>query len=190
MKTIPTILLFSIFLISFQLEAHTFKWTLSGGIQDPTNQPLNSATITLLDPKDSTLLTFGISNTKGEFEIRNIREEAVLVQVSFMGFDTYYTTAKRPENSLSLPLGVIQLQEKTQELDEFTLRDIPPITIKKDTFEYHADAFKTQPNANVEELLKRLPGVEVDQDGTIRTQGETVRRVLVDGKEFFGNDPR
>lgn len=190
MKTIPTILLFSIFLISFQLGAQTFKWTLSGSIQDPTNHPLNSATITLLDPKDSTLLTFGISNTKGEFEIRNIREEAVLVQVSFMGFDTYYTTAKRPENSLSLPLGVIQLQEKTQELDEFTLRDIPPITIKKDTIEYHADAFKTQPNANVEELLKRLPGVEVDQDGTIRTQGETVRRVLVDGKEFFGNDPR
>lgn len=190
MKTKPTILLLSVILLSFHLHAQSIKWTLSGSIQDSTNQALNSATITLLDPMDSTLLAFGISNTKGEFEIRNIREEVVLVQISFMGFNTYYTTAKRPDNSLSLQLGIVQLQEKTQELDEFTLREIPPITIKKDTVEYNADAFKTQPNANVEELLKRLPGVEVDQDGTIRAQGETIRRVLVDGKEFFGNDPK
>lgn len=190
MKTKPTILLLSVILLSFRLDAQSIKWTLSGSIQDSTYQILKSATINLLDPTDSTLLAFGISNTKGEFEIRNIREEVVLVQISFMGFNTHYITAKRPDNSLSLQLGIVQLQEKTQELDEFTLQEIPPITIKQDTIEYHADAFKTQPNANVEDLLKRLPGVEVDQDGTIRAQGETVRRVLVDGKEFFGNDPK
>ena len=65
-----------------------------------------------------------------------------------------------------------------------------PMVIKKDTLEYNAAAFKVGPNANVEDLLRRLPGVDVEQDGSIRAQGEEVEQVLVDGKEFFGNDPR
>jgi len=65
-----------------------------------------------------------------------------------------------------------------------------PIEITKDTISYNADAFKTQPNANVEDLLKKLPGIEVANDGTIKAQGEDVNKVLVDGKEFFGSDPK
>jgi hypothetical protein len=68
--------------------------------------------------------------------------------------------------------------------------EAPPITMIDDTLQYNAGSFKTQPNANVEQLLKKLPGVKVDKDGTITAQGEKVNRVLVDGKEFFGNDPR
>jgi hypothetical protein len=65
-----------------------------------------------------------------------------------------------------------------------------PVTIKQDTIEYNAGSFKVQPNAVVEDLLKRLPGVEVDRDGTVKAQGQQVRRVTVDGKEFFGRDPK
>ena len=68
--------------------------------------------------------------------------------------------------------------------------EAPPITLKEDTVEYNAGSFKTQPNANVEELLKKLPGVKVEKDGTVKAQGEKVNRVFVDGKEFFGNDPK
>jgi len=65
-----------------------------------------------------------------------------------------------------------------------------PVTIKADTVEFNAQSFKTQPNAQVEELLKKLPGLEVSRDGTIKAQGEEVKRVLVDGKPFFGDDPK
>ncbi|MFD2036846.1 TonB-dependent receptor family protein [Belliella marina] len=182
--------LFFLLLAGLNSYAQNTRWTLSGNLRDENSQPLSSATITLLDLSDSTLLTFGVSNAKGEFSISNIREEAILMQVSFMGFETILEKVSRPENSQSLNLGVLTLKEKTAEMDEFTLEDIAPITIKKDTIEYHADAFKTQPNANVEDLLKRLPGIEVDQEGNIKAQGETVNRVLVDGKEFFGTDPK
>src|SRR5258706_15414789 len=68
--------------------------------------------------------------------------------------------------------------------------EAPPVTLVGDTIQYNAGSFKVQPNANVEDLLKKLPGVKVDKDGTVKAQGEKVSRVLVDGKEFFGNDPK
>jgi hypothetical protein len=190
MKTNQLLLLLICFLTLSQSTAQNSIWTLSGSLQNEKSEALSSATITLLHLADSTLLAFGVSNEKGEFEIRNIRDEDCLLQISFVGFETFFQKVSRPQNSLIYNLGTVTMKEKTQEMDEFTLEDIAPITIKKDTIEYHADAFKTQPNASVEELLKRLPGVEVDQEGNIKAQGETVNRVLVDGKEFFGTDPK
>jgi hypothetical protein len=190
MKTKPTLFILILFLLSLQINGQNIRWSLTGNLADEKGQILQSATVTLLDPLDSTLLAFGVSGASGAFEIKNIRNEEVIVQVTYMGYEHFFQKIQRPENALSLNLGKVTLKEKTEELDEFTLEDIAPITIKKDTIEYHAEAFKTQPNANVEELLKRLPGVEIDQEGNIKAQGETVKRVLVDGKEFFGNDPK
>ena len=188
MRIIVTLILIS---ISIPIAtAQNLRWSLFGSLQDEKGQPLASATITLLDLSDSTLVAFGVSDVKGDFEIKNIKKEAVRMQISFVGYESLNQTIQRPENSLSLTLGKLIMKEKTEELDAFTVEAIAPITIKKDTIEYHADAFKTLPNANVEDLLKRLPGLEIDSDGNIRAQGERVRRVLVDGKEFFGNDPK
>ncbi|MCH7411632.1 TonB-dependent receptor family protein [Belliella sp. DSM 111904] len=177
-------------LFSSNTHAQKSNWILQGVIQDNLSEPLNSATVTLLDPNDSTLIAFGVSNAQGQFQIKGLREEKLLIQVAFLGFEAYHKIIQKPTEGNELLLDTITLIERTTELDEFTLEDIAPITIKKDTIEYHADAFKTQPNANVEELLKRLPGVEVDQNGNIKAQGETVNRILVDGKEFFGTDPK
>ena len=188
MKT-TTIFLFFLFLTT-NLAAQSNRWSVSGIIQDPTGKPLPSATITLLDPNDSTLVTFGVSNPSGNFEIKNLRENELLLQISFVGFSQVSQIIKRPESMPSLSLGLIKMNENTAELDMVTVEDIAPVTIKKDTIEYNAMAFKTQPNANVEDLLKRLPGVEVDADGNIKAQGEKVQRIFVDGKEFFGNDPK
>lgn len=179
-----------LFFILTQLSAQSNRWSVSGTIQDKSGRALPSATITLLDPKDSTLVTFGVSNPTGNFEIKNIRESELVLQVSFVGFKVFSQTIKKPENSTSLSLGLIQMEENTAELDMVTVEDIAPVTIKKDTIEYNAMAFKTQPNSNVEDLLKRLPGVEVDSEGNIKAQGEKVQRIFVDGKEFFGNDPK
>jgi hypothetical protein len=83
------------------------------------------------------------------------------------------------------------MNDRTKVLSEVTVTSqAPPVTLVGDTIQYNASSFKTQPNANVEELLKKLPGVKVEKDGTVKAQGEKVQRVLVDGKEFFGNDPK
>ncbi len=83
------------------------------------------------------------------------------------------------------------MTDRTKVLSEVTITaEAPPVTLVGDTIQYNARSFKTQPNANVEDLLKRLPGVKVEKDGTVKAQGEKVQKVLVDGKEFFGNDPK
>lgn len=179
-----------LFFILTQLSAQSNRWSLSGTIQDKSGRALPSATITLLDPKDSTLVTFGVSNPTGSFEIKNIRESELVLQVSFVGFKIFSQSIKKNESSAILSLGLIIMEENTAELDMVTVEDIAPVTVKKDTIEYNAMAFKTQPNSNVEDLLKRLPGVEVDSEGNIKAQGEKVQRIFVDGKEFFGNDPK
>lgn len=189
MKKLLTFILF-IFLISFQINAQVSRWSVSGIVQNKEGQGLPSATITLLDPKDSTLVTFGVSNPSGVFEIKNLREAELLLQVSYIGYETFAQKISKPGDSAVLSIGTIQIKEMTALLDEFTVEAVAPVTIKKDTVEFNADSFKTLPNANVEDLLKRLPGVEIDSDGNIKAQGETVRRIMVDGKEFFGNDPK
>lgn len=184
-----TAFIFLFFILS-QLSAQSNRWSVSGTIQDKSGRALPSATITLLDPKDSTLVTFGVSNPTGSFEIKNIRESELVLQVSFVGFKIFSQPIKKNESSAILSLGLIIMEENTAELDMITVEDIAPVTVKKDTIEYNAMAFKTQPNSNVEDLLKRLPGVEVDSEGNIKAQGEKVQRIFVDGKEFFGNDPK
>src|SRR5688500_102260 len=83
------------------------------------------------------------------------------------------------------------MNDRTKVLEEVLVTsEAPPVTLIGDTVQYNAASFKTQPNASVEQLLKKMPGVEVGKDGTIKAQGQTVNKVLVDGKEFFGNDPK
>jgi hypothetical protein len=87
--------------------------------------------------------------------------------------------------------GPMVMNDKAKVLAEVVLEnEAPPITLINDTIQYNAGSFKTAPNASVEQLLKKLPGVKVEKDGTVKAQGETVTKVLVDGKEFFGNDPK
>jgi hypothetical protein len=86
-------------------------------------------------------------------------------------------------------LGTIYLKKASQTLQEVIV-ERPPIEVKDDTVEYNASAFKVKPNAYAEDVLKKLPGVQVDQDGNVTAQGEQVQKVYVDGKEFFGTDPK
>lgn len=163
--------------------------TISGNIFDESGTPLPYATAVLLDPADSTLQFYGISNQDGRFEIKQVKPGNYLLQIAFMGFETFYKTMQIPgENS---NLGVIALKQKKLNLEGVDIvGERIPIRIKKDTLEFDADAFKTRPDAVAEDLLKKLPGVEVDRAGNIKALGEDVREVMVDGKEFFGSDPK
>ncbi len=163
---------------------------LRGNLIDDQTKPLIFATVALLQPADSTLAVFAISDAQGAFELKNIKAGTYLLQASFLGHKTYYSSLTYPRTegaelgTLVLPrnstlLGTVEVQEEAV-----------PITIKKDTIEYNAGSFKTREDAPVEDLLRKLPGVEVDRSGNIKAGGENVKRVLVDGKEFFGDDPK
>ncbi|WP_207430944.1 outer membrane beta-barrel protein [Sabulibacter ruber] len=167
------------------------KFSVKGKVMDDQGSPLPSTTVLLLQPKDSTLVTFGSTDAQGAFEIKNLNKASYLLKISFVGFTSYFKTVDAPEGTGPVELGSIQLKPASNTLGEVLVKgEQDPVTIKKDTLEFNAGSFKTQPNAAVEELLKKMPGVQVESDGSISVQGEKVRRLTVDGKEFFGSDPK
>ncbi len=154
-------------------------------------QPVSSATITVLDKKDSSLVSFTMTDNSGGFELRGIPNgeyRLMITHVNYHNSNNFFTIGEAHKER---NLGNIALNDKTKVLDEVVVTsEAPPVTLVGDTVQYNAGSFKVVPNANVEQLLKKLPGVKVDKDGTVTAQGEKVSRVLVDGKEFFGNDPK
>ena len=167
------------------------KVSIQGHITDSLGLPLPGATVILLKSADSTLVNFGVTNDKGVFVLKGLPRSSYLLKVTFVGRKTYSATVDPPATGDEVQMGAIRLQEAKTQLDEVVVEEVVPVVVKRDTIEYNAAAFKTNPNAVVEDLLKRLPGVEVDNDGNIIAQGEQVRRVTVDGKDFFGGtDPK
>ncbi len=177
-------------LIFFRLSnSYGSQYMLSGKVFDQDARPLEFSTVTLLDPQDSTLRFFGITDREGSFLIRNIEAGNYLLQAAFIGYNSFYKNVSFP--GLSEDFGAILLRPKSIELGETEISaERIPIRIGIDTIEYDANAFKTRPDDVVEDLLRKLPGVEVDRSGNIKAQGEEVKKVLVDGKEFFGGDPK
>lgn len=183
-----------IFIILFVILAPAVvagqQMTVTGVVADEAGNGLPSATVMLLNPQDSSLANFTAADAAGKFEIRNIRREPWLLKVTFIGYHPAMVAVDTAEDGVQ-DVGTITMQPKSTELDNVTIEgEHIPVTVKKDTIEFNARAFKTPQNAMVEDLLKRLPGMEVNNDGDITAQGERVQRVTVDGKEFFGRDPK
>jgi hypothetical protein len=180
---------FSILLIA-GLHAQTNKTNFKGMVVDESDLPVPGATIMILDPKDSTLVQFGSSDPQGAFLIKNVAKGEYLFNINFLAHAPFYQAITSGVTE-EVDLGKLKLEPAGTVLTAVEIKaDIVPVEITKDTISYNADAFETQPNANVEDLLKKLPGMEVGADGSIKAQGEDVQKVLVDGKEFFGDDPK
>ncbi|MGB0985550.1 MAG: carboxypeptidase regulatory-like domain-containing protein, partial [Saprospiraceae bacterium] len=174
-------------LLGFNLNAQT-KFSVKGTLQDTLNEPMAGATVVLLNASDSVLYKFGVSALSGTFTIKRVVAGDYILQATFVGYQTLNKNITVTENT---NVGALTLQLSAQNLGELTVKaDAIPLEVRSDTIAYNADAFKTQPGAVVEDLLKRLPGVEVEKDGSIKAQGEEVQKVVVDGKEFFGTDPQ
>ena len=158
---------------------------IEGKISDSKDQQkLSNATIMLLSAKDSILLDFTRSDEHGNFSLNTpIQSESVLI-VSYPKYGDYYTSILPNQEYSALKVG---LTSTAQLLQEVIVTGRIPITIKGDTTEYDAGSFKVEKNAKVEDLLKVLPGITVDASGKITAQGKTVKKVLVDGEEFFTN---
>lgn len=153
-------------------------------------QSVNDATVSLVQAEDSTFITFTLSNKEGKFEIMGLAEGQYRLIISHQGFEPLDRLVKITADHKIADLGTLRLPNKIQQLGEVVVTSNIPIQVKGDTVQFNAGSFKTKANASAEDLLKKLPGVEVDRDGNIRAQGEQVQKVYVDGKEFFGNDPK
>ncbi|NUO02091.1 MAG: TonB-dependent receptor [Saprospiraceae bacterium] len=170
------------------LCANAQRFSIKGMVADSASAPLEWATVALLAAQDSSLVNFATSDAKGGFEIKGVGGGSYVVQISFVGYTTYSRAIELKEN---LDMGSIVMEPQSNNLNEVLVTsDRIPVMVKKDTIEFNANSFKTQPNAVVEDLLKKLPGVTVEPDGTVKAQGQTVQNVLVEGKEFFGSDPK
>ncbi|HTL09828.1 MAG TPA: TonB-dependent receptor, partial [Chitinophagaceae bacterium] len=172
------------------LAQKTVSGSVRGKIVDTSGkQSMEEATISVMDLKDSGNIAFSTANEKGLFEIKGIEEGRYRLLVSFGGYQSVSRLFSVTREKPAIDLGNIIMDRKSTTLQEVIV-ERPPISVKKDTVEYNASSFKTKPNEDVEGLLKKLPGVQVDRDGTVKSQGETVQKVYVDGKEFFGTDPK
>jgi hypothetical protein len=166
------------------------QYKLTGKVVDARNRlPLPDATVTIMNPADSATVGFAVADKTGLFEIKNIVKGSFLVDITFTGYSGYHKKMDFTGDQLIVDLDTVFMQMDTTMLAGVVVT-APPITVKKDTVEFRAASFKTKPNATVEDLLKKLPGVEVDRDGNITAQGEEITKIYVDGKEFFGNDPK
>ena len=184
MKRVLPILLFFVFGL---YGATLGQSKISGKVSDVKDQlKLTNATVMLLTAKDSMLTSFTRSDEQGLFSLPKPDTGAYVLIVSYPKYGDYYTEILPERDYTNLAIG---LTNTATLLEEVIVTGRIPITIKGDTTEYDAGSFKVEKNAKVEDLLKVLPGITVDASGKITAQGKTVKKVLVDGEEFFGDDP-
>ena len=177
--------------IFLSLQAFSQKMTISGDVQDTALKiPMKNVVAMAVRIKDSVLVAHTRTNEKGFFTLANLTIDTVQVIVSDSKFSeqSYYVFGSAA--NYAFDFGKIILPAKSQQLGEviiYAYKD--PVYYKGDTLIYTADSFKVKPNATVEDLLRKLPGIKVDAQGKITSQGKDISQVLVDGDEFFGSDP-
>ncbi|MBS1597176.1 MAG: outer membrane beta-barrel protein [Bacteroidetes bacterium] len=182
-----TIFIFCKLMVSAQHDG-----AIHGTLMDTAlRQPVQNATITVMDSKDSSLVAFSRTEQNGKFSIKGLTNGKFRLLITHIGYRNISKNFVIADSVREIDFGFLVLNNRADVLKEITVtQEAAPVTVKQDTIEYNAGSFKTKPNAVVEDLLKKLPGIQVDKNGTIKANGEEVKKVLVDGKEFFGNDPK
>jgi len=186
MKNLTLLILTGLF--PFILSAQT--GAVKGKLVDSASQLLTNATVSVLVRKDSSLVNYTLSDIKGRFEIKNLAVGDYHLFASFSGFEVYQKIFSVTADKRIVDLGTITMQPEYKTLTGVVVTDASPVKMNGDTISFKANAFNNKPDATVEDVLKKIPGVQVQKDGSIKAMGEQVQKVYVDGKEFFGNDPK
>ncbi len=164
-------------------------YNITGTVIDTNGEALPDATVRLLSSRDSSYVKGGAADVDGKFNLSGVKSGKYILECNYMGYKPSFVDIEIKKTTFDA--GKITLQETSFMLKEATVTAVKtPIKVMEDTIEFNADSYKTQPNAVVEDLLKRLPGVEVDSDGKITANGKSITKILVDGKEFFSDDPK
>lgn len=185
-----TILITIAILFAF-IDVYSQNYSIEGIVIDKqTDKPLKSASVSVHRKRDSLLLKGDVTDKDGKFKIENIEHKNIYIKINFVGYKPLYKDVKFENESkiniekLYLDLDFVQMKS-VQVVDDMVRAEI-----KNDTTEFNTKAIKTQPNAEAEELIKKIPGVQVDrQTGSVKAQGEDVKEVLVNGRQYFGDDP-
>ena len=182
--------LFIFFLLSFSMTAHaqsiySLKVRL---IDEKTSEPVAFATVSVTVKGEKSPLKYALTDDKGEGTLVKLKRDTYIFRAELMGYKTFKKEIVLEKN---MDLGVVKMSEDAEVLDAARVSDVGnPIVIKKDTVEYNASSFKTSDNDMLEQLLKKLPGIEIGSDGSITANGETIKKITIDGKTFFLDDPQ
>lgn len=176
-----------LFAASVGISAADVRGTL---VSSTDQSPLSGASVRLMrDNADSTFVAATSAGRDGSFRLGGVARGKYLVSFSFLGYETLTRRVTMADKNIDM--GRVTMAESSILLQETTVVGVKTeIVVKEDTIEYNADSYRTQPNAVVEDLLKRLPGVEVDSEGKITANGKEITKILVDGEEFFSDDPK
>jgi len=165
-------------------------YSIKGATVDSASKAKLTTTIAVLNAKDSILQKFTHAADDGSFTITGLPAGKFFLLIAGPGYDDHKEVFTLAQGAMEHNFGDIKMRAAAKELKEVTIKaDVAAIKIKGDTIEYNAKAYVIQPNDRVEDLLRQLPGITIDKDGHITAQGERVQKVLVDGEEFFGDDP-
>lgn len=160
-------------------------------VEEGTNEPIEQATVRLLSVKDSSMVGGVATSRNGAFTLKNIKNGSYLLHVSFVGFDPLYQPLQITGKTNPVKLGKLALSDGAIQLGEaVVIGKAPEVTVRNDTMEYNADSYKVTEGSMLEDLLKKMPGVEIDSEGKITVNGKEIKKVLIDGKEFFSDDPK
>ena len=181
-------------LISLAVYAQSGKERFVGRVVDTeTNQPVPFATVRLLALPDSILLVGGATDIQGKFQLAVTipKSKSILLHISYIGYTSVYRTISVSANNKTPTLGNISLSPESISLNETVVVGQAPMAVTEgDTTVFNASAYRTPEGSMLEELVKQLPGGEIDEDGKLLIHGKEVKKILVDGKEFFSDDPK
>src|ERR1700754_437291 len=185
------LLFFSCLIFCIQSQAQPkLRGSVRGLVIDSSaKQALSEATNPLTPEADTTNAEFVITDKHGAFSFRNLEPGRYELLITFESFHHIRKAITINAATKDIDMASLYMQKASDLLQEVVVQS-PPMRIRKDTIEYNAASFATKPNAVAEDQLKKLPGVQVDASGNITAQGEKVTRVLVNGKRFFGDDPK
>lgn len=185
MKVIQVILVF----LFVSLFAHAQQGAILGYVLDrTTKEPVEFASVRLLKQTDSIFIKGTSSNVKGYFNL-SVPTGSYRIEVSFLGYKTYKKEVEINKENPNFNFGNIFLANDSLILDEAVVTaKVPDVVVRGDTIEYNADSFTSNESDLLQDIVKRLPGVELDSEGNLKANGKRINKILVDGKEFFGND--
>ncbi len=158
-------------------------------VEDLSGKPVEMATVTLMNASDTTKFKYASSARDGSVTMNGIVPGKYILKIEYMGYGTVRDNLSISDRSLDL--GTFRLAEQANMLKEAVISAVGnPIIVKKDTIEYTASSYKIADSDMLEDLLKKLPGLEVDSEGKITANGEEIKKIMIDGKTFFLDDPQ
>ncbi|MEO6844233.1 MAG: carboxypeptidase regulatory-like domain-containing protein, partial [Ginsengibacter sp.] len=174
-------------ILSLIICSNSYSQTVSGNIKDAgSSSPLSNATVSFTNSDSPTQPSLTVSSSIGSFTFKNVTTGNYTLSITSIGYKAYKKQVI--VNGKDIDLGTITMAKTAETLATVVVKDNAAMKVINDTLQFSANQYKVNPDATAEDLIKKMPGVTVDKTGTVTAQGETVQKVTVDGRDFFGND--